>query len=171
MIDYDALRTYIETETDGLGTVAPWNEGNNGAVLALLNGTSHNAFVRRSSRELLTFVTATGIFGKILGGTTSPDLMLSGTCEAARIMITREDTHLDLNDDDHLNLVQGLAAGGIITGTPGPTTGNPDPAKNVAGNDDLDRIVGFCSQKTGYFEAIHGRPATLEDIRLARPPA
>ena len=162
--DYAALRAYIEADAE---TTAPWVEGNNQGIADLLNAPSVAAFVPVASRSLLSFAAATGIFAQITQGRTNPNAAIAAICEAAYIMVSREDTSLDLADPDHLAMVHALATGLVITGDAAAAdAGDPDPT--AAGTDDLTKIRVLCSALVGYFEANYGRKATLDDIRAVR---
>ena len=144
------VKAYIEQDPDSLGFAAPWAAGNNTAVVDLLNQPRTDAFVPRSSRELLSFSASNGIFDKILAGTKSADARAAGICEAAMIMIRREDTELDLADPDHLAMASALKAAGVL-----------NDANETA-------LLAFCQAKVGQFEADYGRQASLYDVRNAR---
>jgi len=162
--DYAALKAYI---VGNAATAAPWGEGNNQAVADLLNEPAEAVFQPVASRVLLSFAAATGIFAQIIQGRTNPNAAIASICEAAYIMVSREDTTLDLADPDHLAMVHALATGLVITGDASAAdAGDPDPT--ATGTDDLTKIRVLCSALAGYFEASHGRQASLDDIRAAR---
>ena len=163
--DPAASKTYITTDPDGLGFSPFVANGDNDSILDLLNEPGAAVFVPRSSKALLSFSAATGIFAKILTGTKSADAATAGLCEAARLLVTREDTELDLADPDHLAMLHALAASRTITGDPAlPASSLPDV---TAAGTDLDAIRGFCSKLVGKFEFDHDRLASIDDVRAA----
>lgn len=168
-LDPSAVKAYIdspEAEAVAPGTKSEYDAGNNTAAASLLATPSVDVFSPCPSRRLLSFAASSGIFAKILAGRSSADLAIASICEAAYIMVRREDAELDLADPDHAAMVGALAAAAIISGDAGEISPSSDAVAD--GASDVAKICALCSARVSRFESIYGHAPTRADLLKVR---
>jgi len=110
-MDIGKLKTELETDPERLG----YSGMNDKEVTVAINEVNRSYVVPLSSRQMLEWAMQGGRLSGINDATNTGPKEIRAIAIGAMALISREDTEVDLAKADHVEMIDGLISGGVLT--------------------------------------------------------
>ena len=109
-MDIDKLKTELVTDPESMGYAALSDADAAGAI----NLANRDYTVPLNSRTSLSWAMRTGRLADIETATTTGTPAIQSIALGVKHLLGRSDTEIDMSDSDHVAMIDGLVAGGVL---------------------------------------------------------
>jgi hypothetical protein len=109
-MDIDKLKTELVTDPESMGYAALSDADAAGAI----NLANRDYTIPLNSRTSLSWAMRTGRLADIETATTAGTPAIQSIALGVKHLLGRSDTEIDMSDSDHVAMIDGLVAGGVL---------------------------------------------------------